>query len=284
MIILLTAALLWWVVIPLIGWGYITATLLGFYYACTYLDGSENAVGEKNRSFPWFKDRIAILVHWIGRYLFSYQVVYCSDTSTNKGEKERRLLQDRVRDIIGSGDGILCAHIHGLFALSSIFHLSSLNNYQRLRLAVHKNIFRIPFLRELVLWCGAISPTRENVKGCIERDSLYLVISGSRGMLDEEKQHRGALDIAYNAGKIIIPCRHEGQDKVFHCYKGSEWIDRLRLFSMNKSGYAFPTLFSMSLKSLTTYVYEPLIPSNYENADAFVAAYYDIVSPKNEMK
>lgn len=276
-VVLFTALVLHFIVIPIIGWCNIILFLLGFAYSYSYFDGSESRNG--SRCWPWFRERVQLLVDAVGKRVFEYKVVY-----HNEGGKEK-LISLYTQE--AEGNVVFCASRHGLLPLSSLLHLSSHDFFKgtRLRIAIHKHSLSLPILREFLLWCGAIDPTPGNIRETISVNPLYIIIDGSRGMMhdwesvESDKRHRGILDLAYEKGAPVIPIRHDGQENVFHCYT-HPYLDRVRTFFMDNTGYAFPSFFTAWSVPLTTHVFEPLFSSNkekYPTSDAFVNAYFESV-------
>jgi hypothetical protein len=256
-----------------------TLALAAFYlYTKRYNDNGENL--RANRYWQWFHERAALVVAWIGKKGFSYKIVYHGGSGSIGGDSGLEYIATE-----GAKDTIFCASPHGLFPIASLLHLAQ-PDWKRVRPGVHRNSFWLPGLRDFLLWCGAFSPTRDNIKEVLTKNPVYINIDGSREMLSSpsSKKHRGILEVAYNEGKFIIPVIHQGQENVFQCFT-FDFLEKVRTFFMDNTGYAFPTFFSVKFRPLTTHIYEPMNPSSYESCDAFVDAYYNKVDAhKTELR
>ena len=232
---------------------------LVFVYARGYYDRSEN---NGARRWPWFFAKVAALSQAVAARYFTYTVEYYDKAAFEQlRHSDRRV--------------VFAASPHGLFALASYFNVITLDPlWQRVQPFVHRHVFAVPLAREITLWLGAIDPTPENITDTLRLrgQSVYVVIDGSRGMLQQRTDNRGLLRLAYAERALLCPVMHSGQDQVFTCYSRPE-LDRLRSVCCDLVGYPFPTFWRLHCQPLKTRVLRPLDPTAFATEEQFIEAY-----------
>jgi Diacylglycerol acyltransferase len=212
------------------------------------------------------------------------------------GDETRRRVVEALTDTEKSA--IFAGHPHGLLAISSLLLLFSKDaplvadsdvrdqasvDWRRVRPCIHRHVFRVPLLRDVALWIGAIDVSRTNIVSMLHGGtSIYLAPGGCREMILDrslpiQRQHQGFLRIAFEEKRIVFPVVHMGQERVFLTYT-CHWLDRLRGALLGATGYPFPTLFLGPFPSpLTSHVLPPFDPSTFDGIESFIEAYYKCV-------
>jgi len=94
---------------------------------------------------------------------------------------------------------------------------------------------------------------------------------------DIQTEHVGFLQLAFEKKVPVFPILHCGQERVFRAYS-FPLLDRFRTRMLDLTGYPFPSLFLGPFPSkLTTYIYDPILPSDFVTVEAFTEAYYTFV-------
>ena len=134
-----------------------------------------------------------------------------------------------------------------------------------LPLLVALDQWRVFWLSCSALLCAAAAELAQYVYQCATPDSGAYVI---------QDKHRGFLRLAFESKTPVVLVLQQGQENILVSYSLPR-LDLLRTWFMERTGYPLPSLFLGPLpRKLTTHVYEPLEPSNYETAEAFADEYY----------
>jgi len=132
-------------------------------------------------------------------------------------------------------------HPHGLLASSAFVHVldthsplhDSLTHH---RIAIHSTLFKIPILREMLLYHGCIPATRDHITASLEQSkSVWLTPGGtqeaSQSKSEEEtwtfKAHKGFLKLAHQHKIPIVPIYSEGEQKLMTPTYECGWLDAL---------------------------------------------------------
>lgn len=273
-------------VISFIGASLLVGFLIGLLYGKSYNDKSEENGSRKWIAFQRFVS--TKIIHYAKRYYFRYEIIYKGGDGTRESNI---LLEERVlRYQQGKETAIFSSSPHGLFAISTFFLVGTPDwetGWQSVRPCIHRHVFAIPLLRDFALWIGAIDVSKKHIENMLEKSSILLAPGGTKEMIIDVNNpiqtiHTGFLKIAYANKKLVFPVLHTGQERVFRS-SSFRWLDRIRTIVLKHTGYPFPTLFMGPFPSkLTTYVFEPLDPYNYDNEETFIDNYYATIIIYNE--
>lgn len=147
------------------------------------------------------------------------------------------------------------AYNHGWIPLGLLFNFGVTGSAHKLPLfkgkpcllAVSRNMFVLPGLRELCLWSGCINCSRESISHALEEGySVILYVGGSKeaamnsDKLDLDFSHKGFLNIAQVQQVNPTPVFCKGENEVFWT---SNFFGTLRRKAACLLGYPFPTVF-----------------------------------------
>jgi hypothetical protein len=118
------------------------------------------------------------------------------------------------------------------------------------------------------LVCASVAEVTHYVYQCATPDS---------GAYEIQDRHRGFLRLAYEQRVPVVQVLHHGQEEILRSYSLPR-LDLLRTWFMERTGYPLPSLFMGPFpRQLTTHMYEPMKPSDYDSPDEFADAYYGLV-------
>lgn len=115
---------------------------------------------------------------------------------------------------------VYCAHPHGVVPFIHPFLISRVKH--KVCPLGARVLFKLPFMREISLWCGAIDANRETALEALRKGfSISIVIGGTREQMIPYspthdtivcKTRMGYAKLAYAAGRVpIVPCYCFGQ-------------------------------------------------------------------------
>jgi 1-acyl-sn-glycerol-3-phosphate acyltransferase len=132
-------------------------------------------------------------------------------------------------------------HPHGLVASSAPIHLmdkhsSIYESLSRHHLALHSGLFKVPFLREFLLFIGCVPATKHSMERSIEQGSSVWFSPGgtkemefSRDVSSNEtwnlKSHTGYLKMAQKYKIPIVPLYSEGEQTLLTYRHHLPWFD-----------------------------------------------------------
>jgi hypothetical protein len=245
---------------------------VGLFYSHYYYDEAEKS---GVRKWHALQETLSRLTYALQKYYFSFTVVYKGDDN----------LESLVREYQTKNTAIFVGAPHGLIAISSLFLVGIPSDYKKstwrnVTPCIHRHVFAVPFLRDVALWLGAINVSRPNIVEKLKTNSVYLASGGCREMIIDannngiQDKHRGFLKIAYQEKKLVFPVIHRGQEHVFRTYTFRA-LDRLRHIILDTTGYPFPSFFLGPFPaSLTSYIFSPHNPLDYNDEDTFIDSYY----------
>lgn len=138
-----------------------------------------------------------------------------------------------------------------------------------------KHLFYIPFVRDILLWCGAISDATDPIELLDRGKSLCYAPRGMTDLVYDDSSLEHLNDVfafAYDKGIKVVPVYIEGE-KARYCILQIPLIQRWT-FSRLK-GWPFPFFFWLRLKpaKIEIRVGVPMNPKLYISADKYQEAF-----------
>jgi len=132
-------------------------------------------------------------------------------------------------------------HPHGLVVSSPYVHTFDAHSplYDHLahmNVAVHSGLFKVPFIREFMLFRGFIPSTKRHIEGCFEKGRSVCIIPGGTKEMEFSKEgvsgetwnlrsHTGFLKIAQDHQVPIVPLYSEGEQTLLTHRHHLPWLD-----------------------------------------------------------
>lgn len=186
---------------------FFTVSLLGLYYGALEL--------KKRGFFEWLKKKRTI----VGESLLAN----VRDTFVIRGEL----------DSLPNKPVLFIAHPHGLFSMAPFLHwaaqVTTWPFERKVHVAIHSIFFKIPFVRELCEYFGAIEATDEEIHKCLQAgESVALLTGGVREIHETEpgkmkivlKKRKGFARIAQELNVSIVPVLTFGENELFPPMQG----------------------------------------------------------------
>ena len=189
--------------------------------------------------------------------------------------------------------GLYIWHPHGLWATSPAIHciMGKGTNSQQMPLATLSILFRLPFLRDILVWFGFMDNTYKSLKKKIEDNkAVSLVVGGVEEMFYQEPKkmllvlnnRKGYLKLALETKKPLVPVLTFGENEL---YKASPMLNTdFNKFCKKNLGIVFPfitwesfmqwkKLAQEPLETVNTYVGEPILPQENETLESLSSRY-----------
>ena len=139
---------------------------------------------------------------------------------------------------------IYAIHPHGLLTSSMAVHMMDTHSplsdtiLKKGHVAVHSLLFKIPLVREVLLWAGCIPVSKQYMGYSLQQGrSIFVVpggvkeISASKRGIEQEtwhlKKHRGFLKLAKQHSVPIVPIYIEGEQTLLTYDYSFEWFNRV---------------------------------------------------------
>jgi len=189
--------------------------------------------------------------------------------------------------------GLYIWHPHGLWATSPAIHciMQQGTNSHKMPLATISILFRLPFLRDIIMWFGFVDNTYKSLKKNLEDNkAVSLVVGGLEEMFYQEPKkmllvlnnRKGYLKLALETKKPLVPVLTFGENEL---YKASPILNiEFNKFCKKYLGIVFPFVTWESfiqwkklayepLETVNTYVGEAVIPQENETLESLGSRY-----------
>jgi hypothetical protein len=207
-------------------------------------------------------------------------------------ERPAAAVMDRLCALVEARRSLLvCFHPHGLFAAGTGLTMLPLPTAlpflaptAQPRLAIHWLLFRVPGVRELLLWYGCVEAAWPTITAQLASGTVVgLVPGGVREMAHTRHDgirlvHGRFLTRAYASNVVVVPCVVHGETEVCYIFNPSwRWFQAVRALTFRWLRYPLPTFFwprPPGLQpTLRTAVGAPLDPRDFGSETKFRAAY-----------
>ena len=176
---------------------------------------------------------------------------------------------------------MFATHPHGLWAISGPFGAGMHGGKLKLDvlLCVHWLMFKIPFVRDLVLWVGGVDVSHETISKLIKAGKMFGLAPGGQqemllsdiNRLDIYLEHKGFLKKCWHEKCPLVPVFCCGENRVF-------WIldifPRIRRWTLRTFRYLPTIFFGPFPTDLKLYIGIPVNPNEFEKSLDFKKAYY----------
>ncbi len=251
------------------------AILALWLYGPSFYDGSEHSGA---RVWPRFRETLsAPLNDWLGRF-YRFRVVDASATLGRAARDDPLLVAFHPHGIMAAGAGL--SMLPAPFPLAQALGRPFAFGTRAPRLAIHRILFRVPVVRELLLWYGCVSASWDTMCEHLARGTVVgLVPGGVREMGPPvAPPSTRFLEHAYAHDVSVVPCYVAGEDEVCMIWRGEwRWVRAIRRFMHTLIHYPFPTLSLPRLlgwqPQLRVHVGGALRPAAHATLKQFCAAY-----------
>lgn len=183
------------------------------------------------------------------------------------------ILETAKANVKEKGPCLYIAFPHGLYAISWFIHFCLdisewPSEIQRPRLAIHSSFFRVPFVRELMIYHGCIEATEESILKTLEKgESVAIVLGGIEELqlnsTDITKiilnKRNGYARIASRRGVPIVPLFTVGENQLFPVIKSPLW-NEIQTFLYKSFHLATPLPTLESFRTWFSITRKPLDP------------------------
>lgn len=242
-----------------------------WYGRVSYWDGSER---DGRREWPAFRHRWERIMSAPLRRYLRYRLTVMAPTT--RIAADRRVL--------------VCFHPHGLFAAGAGLTMLPLPSAlpfldgRMPRLAVHWLLFRVPGVRDLLLWYGCVDARWPTIDAQLRAGAAVgLVPGGVHEMTHRPTDgvgitHTGFLSRAYASSTLVVPCVVHGETEVCYIFNPAwPWLQTLRQWTYRWLRYPLPTFFMPRppwlMPGLHACVGAAVDPRRFEREEEFRAAY-----------
>lgn len=159
----------------------------------------------------------------------------------------------QIKGTLSEQPAIYTVHPHGLIATSPWVHRFNYHSpywkvFTHHQVAVHSFLFKLPIIRELLLYAGAIPANKTHIEATLDKGiPVWIVVGGTRDAVHskrgeeerdtwEVKSHTGFLKIAQKKNVPIIPVYIEGEQTLLTYIYNFDWIDEIITYF---TGYRF---------------------------------------------
>jgi 1-acyl-sn-glycerol-3-phosphate acyltransferase len=153
---------------------------------------------------------------------------------------------------IPEGPVLYVAHPHGLFSMAPFLHwaseVTSWPAGRKVHIAIHSIFFRIPLVRELCEYFGAIEATDEEIREVLKKGESVALLAGGVREIEETspgrmriylRKRKGFARIAKELQVPIVPVLTFGENELFPPIQGF-WTDWVQTYMRSWLGIAMP--------------------------------------------
>jgi len=221
-----------------------------------YYDGDEYT---GFRSWGWLRNRT--LFGKSVKYLFGNAIAFSKDHARD------RMLFIVLGNVTGMG------LIHGFCMHGGVF--------QHLDLVVMMPwiLFKIPILRDILLWMGCVTAPPFASLDSIETQILHLLRKGKSVAYATDAPNDAILEFAIRHKIFIVPVLIKGETARYSILQLPLWMDQVQRWCLEKIGWPFPYWFfprifdRKPLERLVVQVGTPMDASLQDNSEKFASLF-----------